>query len=675
MSMIAAFIFIVLLSITLVLLASVPWKGRIAIAAVFMLGILSGIIACRSLTGIYFEYLFPGSIVTGEVPVRVDALSAFFILIINFTFLTGAIYGLSYLKAYWAQAHNLALHSISFILCHASLISICVLQNSIAFLTAWEIMALSSFMLIIFEHNKRETLDAGINFLIQSHIGIMLLTLGFIGVGLKMNTYDFKAITLFTSFNPMLIGLALFMCFFTGFAIKAGFVPFHTWLPYAHPVAPAHISGVMSGVIIKIGIYGILRMVLLIKTDYLVVGSIILFVSVVSGIYGVMLAIIQHNLKRLLAYHSIENIGIIGMGIGLGCIGMGKANNILIFLGFAGALLHTLNHSLFKSLLFYGSGNVNQAVHSMDIEKMGGLGKLMPHTSLLFLVAAIAICGLSPFNGFVSEFMIYNGMFTGLHGSDKAMASFIVCCLFGLALIGGLAILCFTKAVGSVFLGSARHPFHSVPVEAGAGKLFPMYAIAFFIICIGLSPKIFITALSAPLALFAVTTVVKAAGDIKPVTDSFSMIGAGAAGLIILTGLIFFVRSRITLNKPTVLNDTWGCGYIAPSGKMQYSASSFIRSYRKLAEPVLSIRKKKKEIGEIFPKTGGQETKPYDKTEEWLIDYPLQLLKKFLNRFAFLQNGNLQFYILYGVVFISLILGFPLAWEHIKSLIHFLNKL
>ena len=453
MQIITAFILIIFLTILLIPFISVKWKGIVTVTAVIVIAVLSSIIAVKSLSGKQIEYLLPGSLVTGEIPVRVDALSGFFILVINFTILTGAFYGLQYMKAYRNQKANLSLHCISFILVQASLISICSLQNSIAFLIAWEIMALSSFMLVIFEHNKSDTLNAGINFLIQSHICIMFLMLGFIWVALKMNSFDFRAITAYSTSNSLLTGFALFFCFFIGFAIKAGFVPFHTWLPYAHPAAPSHVSGIMSGVIIKIGIYGILRMLLVIKSDYLLIGYVILFISILTGIYGVMLAIIQHNLKRLLAYHSIENIGIIGIGIGLGCIGIGKGNNVLTVLGFAGALLHTLNHSLFKSLLFYGAGNVYQATHTMDIEKLGGMGKPMSHTAFLFLIASLAICGLPPFNGFVSEFLIYNGMFTGLHGSDKALLSWIVCGLFGLALIGGLAMLCFTKAFGSVFFG------------------------------------------------------------------------------------------------------------------------------------------------------------------------------------------------------------------------------
>ncbi|MDP4265495.1 MAG: proton-conducting transporter membrane subunit [Bacteroidota bacterium] len=675
MAVIVALIIIVFLSITLIPLVSVQWKAIITMAAVSAIAILSSLIAFHALSGTGFETVFRGSWVTGVIPVRIDALSGWFILIINFTFITGAIYGMQYMKPYRSQKANLSVHCINYILLQAGLISICSLQNSIAFLVAWEIMAISSFLLIIFDHEKKKTLDAGINYLIQAHIAIMFLTLGFIWPALKMNSYDFRAISLFTTTDSLLTGFALFFCFFIGFAIKAGFVPFHTWLPYAHPAAPSHVSGIMSGVIIKIGIYGILRMLLLIKTDYLVIGYVILFISIISGIYGVMLAIIQHNLKRLLAYHSIENIGIIGMGIGLGCIGIGKGNTTLTILGFAGALLHSLNHSLFKSILFYGAGNVYQVTHTMDIEQLGGLGKQMPRTALLFLIAALAICGFPPFNGFISEFLVYNGMFTGLHDHDKTLLTSIVFGLFGLALIGGLASLCFTKAFGAVFLGRPRNISHRTVKEASFAKLLPMYAGVFMILAIGFFPKIFIAALSKSLDLF--TRKADPAGRLVflPVTETLSMIGICGAGFLALAVLIYILKRRVTMNKPIQVNTTWACGYIAPTIKMQYTASSFIRSYRKLAEPALSIHKKKKEITGVFPKTGGQETHPYDKVEEWFIDYPLSKLKIFLNRFIFLQNGNLQFYLLYGVVFITLVLCVPLAFEYIKSLFKFLNHL
>jgi hydrogenase-4 component B len=672
MQIVAAFILTIFFAIMLIPFISVKWKGIVTVTAVVVFAILSSAIAVQAMNGKQIEYLFRGSLATEEIPVRLDALSGFFILVINFTFLTGVFYGLHYMKAYRDQKSNLSLHWIAFVLLHASLISICALQNTIAFLIAWEIMALSSFIVIIFEHNKRSTIDAGINFLIQSHICIMFLMLGFIWVNLKTNSFDFSAIALYSTSNSLLTGFVLFFCFFFGFAIKAGIVPFHTWLPYAHPAAPSHISGIMSGVIIKIGIYGILRMLLLIKSDYVLIGYVILFFSIVTGVYGVMLAIVQHNLKRLLAYHSIENIGIIGIGIGLGCIGIGKENYVLTTLGFAGALLHTLNHSLFKSLLFYGAGNVYQATHTMDIERLGGIGKKMKHTAFLFLIASLAICGLPPFNGFVSEFFIYNGLFNGLQTPDKTLLSWIVFGLFGLSLIGGLAMLCFTKAFGTVFLGTSRNQFDHEPAEATNGTLVPMYAVVVLILAIGILPKIFVAAFSNTISLFAGKEV---STNHLPGNEALSMIGMCAAIFILLAGLVYFLRRKLTADKPVDTNATWGCGYVGSTEKMQYTASSFVRAYRKLAEPVLSIHKKKKDIEGIFPGKGLQETHPYDKAEKWFIDYPLRSLKNFFNRFTFLQNGNLQFYILYGLVFITLVLIIPFAIEYIKTLFQFLNKL
>jgi formate hydrogenlyase subunit 3/multisubunit Na+/H+ antiporter MnhD subunit len=388
---------------------SIKWRGIVAYLAVILNAILSSYIAINVLGGENYQFIFSGNAVTGEIPVRIDALSAWFILIINFTILTGGLYGIYYMREYLTMRNSITLHVTAFILLHTALLSLCGLQNSIVFLLTWEIMALSAFVLVIFEHNKVSTIKAGINFLIQSHVSIIFLLLGFVWVAAKTGSYDFLSISQFTHEHGNSVSLVLFIFLFIGFAIKAGFVPFHTWLPYAHPAAPAHVSGIMSGVLIKIGIYGILRVILLQNTNLEVIGYIIIAFSAISGIYGVMLAILQHNLKRLLAYHSIENIGIIGLGIGIGCVGLGTQNLIVASLGFAGALLHTLNHSLFKSQLFFSAGIVYQATHTVQIEKLGGLIKKMPQTAFLFLIAALAISGLPPFNGFISEFLIYSG--------------------------------------------------------------------------------------------------------------------------------------------------------------------------------------------------------------------------------------------------------------------------
>lgn len=656
---------------------NVRWKGLVSIATVTGSAAMSAIPAVQALGGHGLEYILPGTQVTGEIAVRVDALSGWFILLINFTILTGGFYGLQYMKAYREQAAGIGLHCVAYLLVQSMLTIICAVQNALVFLFAWEIMAVSAFLLVIFEHHKPETIRAGINYLIQSHIALVLLAAGFIWVAYRMNSYDFKAIGSFSAEFSGANSIALFLCFFAGFGLKAGFVPFHTWLPYAHPAAPSHVSGIMSGVLIKIGIYGILRMILLIETDYIAAGYFILLMGVISGIYGVMLAILQHNLKKLLAYHSIENIGIIGIGIGLGTIGLGMNNPVLATLGFSGGMLHVLNHSLFKSLLFFSAGNIYQATHSLNIEQFGGLIKKMPHTAVLFLVAALAICGLPPFNGFVSEFLIYSGLYHGLDNENLTPLFGIVASLLGLVAIGGLAILCFTKAFGIVFLGTPRHTFHDEPAEAKPGKLIPMYAVLAMIVAIGLFPGLFLQAMSAAVAAF----VAKMPGTPATAVVSHNTAGLAAnigwcaAGFIAMAGLVFLVRQRATRGKPKTIGSTWGCGYVGDTSRMQYSAGSFVRTYRKLAEPLFSIGRKKRPVEGIFPTDGWHETHPYDKLEEWLIDAPLKRLKRFIEKFQFLQNGNPQFYILYGVVFIALVMLLPLLTGGLRWLFEFLKQL
>lgn len=658
--------------ILLTILVKEQWKGIVTLFAVLINAGISSYIAIDVFNHNTYEEIFYGGYVFGEIPVRVDALSAWFILLMNFTALTGILYGRSYMQHYKNQTTNLTVHYVSYIIVHTAMIGIYCIQNSLAFLYIWELMTISSFLLIIFEYNKMEVIKAGINFLIQSHIGIVFLMVGFIWVRWYTNSYDFNAITQYTSSVSPAISFILFFCFFIGFSFKAGFVPFHTWLPYAHPAAPSHVSGMMSGVIIKLGIFGIMKMLLLIKGNYLIVGYVILAISVISGVYGVMLAIVQHNVKKLLAYHSIENIGIIGIGIGLGCIGLGINNSYLVFAGFAGALLHTLNHSLFKSLLFYSAGTVYQATHTMDIEHLGGLIKKMPQTATLFLIAALAISGLPPFNGFISEFLIYSGMFDGIYSSPLSTTLMIIVSVFGLVIIGGLAMLCFTKAFGIIFLGTERRPYtHSVK-EADFFKLFPKYLVIILIIAIGLIPQLFVSVLSKPVSLFKDEVIINFQRD--ETVSILQSISISVWVFILLTFFVFLIRKKFS-SKVVSVSSTWGCGYVAPSSKMQYTANSFVRSYRKLAKPLLMMNKKENELKGIFPNQIHYHTHPYDKMEVIFIDVPIRYLKGFIRWFQFLQSGNLQFYILYGIIFIILLIIIPFIVKTIGSVLNLLNQI
>jgi len=666
---------ILLSAIVVILFVNTKSKGIITLATVLVVAFISSFVGMRALLGKSYEIVLSGTFLFGKVPVVVDALSGWFIVLINFTFVTGAIYGFNYMKPYQNRKSEITLHCIAFLIAHFSMLVIASVQNGFIILLFWELMAISLFLLIIFDHHKSETIRAGLNYLVQSHISIVFLMLGFIYVAFKTGEYSFDAIIDFTSQQSVLAGTALFLCFFIGFGIKAGFVPFHTWLPYAHPAAPSHISGIMSGVAIKMGIYGILRMLLLIKTDYTTIGYIILIISMISGIYGVMLAIIQHDLKRLLAYHSIENIGIIGIGIGIGCIGLGSVNKWMAILGFSGAMLHTLNHSLFKSLLFYSSGNILQAAHTVSIERLGGLIKRMPQTALLFLIAAIAICGLPPLNGFISEFLIFGGLYNWLYSASLISLIAIIFSISGLVLIGGLAILCFTKAFSIVFLGNQREQLPENPSETGFWQLFPMYLTVALMITIGLFPSVFLNLLQKPVNLFTHHIVFNLNLIKVGAIDSLQTVNWLFFIFIMLVIALVFVRKFINARRKIESGTTWGCGYCQATSRQQYTANSFVRSYSKLVKPLLDIEKKEVEVSEVFPSPKKYETEPYDKIERLLIDKPLKLLNKISELFLFLQNGQLQRYILYGIVFITAVICVPLIIDKISTILHFLNNL
>lgn len=645
-------------SVMLTVLLPVRRKGWGTVAGIIMNAVLSSVPAFQCIAGESQSWTFYGGIIFQDITIKADPLSGWFLLVMNFSVLTSIFYGIQYLKPYKESSSKLAMHYVSFLLNHFAMISVFIVQNSLLFMCFWEIMAITAFIMVIFESHKMETLKAGINYLIQAHISIVFLMIGFIWVNFKTGSFDFDAITQYAATIKPALAFVLFMIFFIGFSFKAGFVPFHTWLPYAHPAAPAHVSGLMSGIIIKLGIFGILRMLLLIPENYLLVGTVILVVSVISGIYGVMLAILQHNLKRLLAYHSIENIGIIGIGIGIGAIGKGLGNPYLEFVGFAGALMHVLNHSLFKSLLFYAAGSVYRAVHILNVERLGGIIRKMPHTSLLFLVASVAICGLPPFNGFISEFLIYSGLFNALSlGNHLSFTILIILSIVGLVLIGGLALFCFTKAFGIAFLGIPRSQYPPDFEEMSSSMLAPKYAIAVLIVAIGLFPQLFVRGASNVVTMFS--------GQITEFYASefylaiLQKIGFASWIIVLFALVLFYVKKKISVRVPSGKGSTWGCGYSVASSRLQYTSGSFSRTYRNLVKPLFKISKTEGPSVSIVPGKANYETHVSDKIENMFVDIPLRYLRGFIGRFKFLQNGSVQFYILYGVVFIFIAIAIP----------------
>ena len=621
---------------------------------VLLVAVITTIPAVNALTGNDVDIVISKMIVFGNISFHIDSLTSWFILIINLTCINGAFYGIGYMKQYDQQKANLSMHWIFYLLFQSSMLWVCMIQNGLAFLIVWELMSISSFLLVIFEHQNKATLKAGINYLVQMHIGVLFLATAFIWVYYSEGSFEFSAIEKFFSSNP---NLWLFLLFFVGFGIKAGFIPLHSWLPQAHPAAPSHISGVMSGVIVKLGIYGIFRIILFLKQDYMVIGEIIIILSLLTGLYGILNAAVHRDFKKMLAYCTIENIGIIGIGIGLGLLGIGNGNTMLIVLGFTSALLHTLNHSLFKSLLFFSAGSVYQQTHTRDMEKLGGLVHSMPQTALFFLVGGMAIGGLPPFNGFVSEFLLYSGILVGIKSIGISYIALMIFSLAGLALIGGLSMLTFTKSFGTIFLGNPRTQLQHPPREVTFGMRLPQYFILTIMLSIGLFPRFYFSVVNGIVLRFIP---VASSGSIlipSSLLNIISSIGEFAMVFIIFIILIYVIRNRVSRKRAVSIELTWGCGYVASNARMQYSGKSFSKSLGKLLNFIILEKKKYKEIptNEIFPQERRHSSHYNDFFVTKIFNGIVDKLLYSLNYFQFIQNGKIQMYILYGIFFIVVI--------------------
>ena len=585
--------------------------------------------------------------------IEIDQLSAFFILVINFTVLTGLIYSKGYLQPYFNKKSKteIAWHYFNFIWLHISMLLVVMLRDALAFLIIWEIMSLTSFFLVIFETEKKETIKIGIKYLIQMHIGVVFLMLAFIWAYVQTGAeFSFDGLAVyFASHNPFI----LFLLFFIGFGIKAGFIPLHSWLPHAHPAAPSHVSGVMSGVMIKMGIYGILRILMYIHHDLFDIGIFILIISLASGLIGVSLAIVQHDVKKLLAYHSIENIGIIGIGIGLGVIGLAENIPVLAVLGFGGGILHILNHSLFKSLLFYTAGSVYTKTHTRNIEQLGGLIKKMPKTALFFLLGALAISGLPPFNGFISEFIIYSGMFKSLHTSGLSTDIIILFSFSGLAIIGGLAIFCFTKVFSIIFLGTPRSEKVEQASEVNTSMILPNFLIGFMIILIGFAPILFMQPLSQIISAFTGET-----SAIQQIIPTLNNISLSSGILIVIIGVVWLLRAWQQKKQIVSQKATWGCAYTGANPALhQYTATSYADNFVQLSSKLVHVKKDFKNFDEeeIFPNEREFETHSSDIFENTLITYPGDKIVVWLRKIAVFQTGKIQHYLLYALIFIFVI--------------------
>lgn len=610
-----------------------------------LVGLGGAILALLNRSRAVFQLAWPFPF--GPAECGVDPITAFFSLPILIVAACCSIYALDY----WPAQDNprtVGKLTLFFGLLVSAMLFVIMARSAGMFLLAWEIMALAAYFVLTTDDHKPEVRDAGTLYLICTHTGTLVLFAMFALLKGLSGAFTFPQAGALSAAAPL--SAAFFLLALLGFGFKAGIMPLHVWLPSAHANAPSHVSAIMSGVMLKIGIYGLVRTVSFFTGIPLWWGMLLLVLGIVSGVAGVLYALGQHDLKRLLAYHSIENIGIITMGIGTALIGVSTGSSLLVLLGMAGALLHVLNHATFKALLFLGAGSVIHAVDTREIDRMGGLLRPMPWTACAFLIGAVAICGLPPLNGFVSELLIYLGFFNGAVDHSGVAAIGLSLAAPALALIGGLAVACFVKVFGVVFLGMPRVPCAKAPHEAGRQMLIPMGILAGVCLVIGLAPVVVI-----PLLESAVTA------WLPPSSQTLSLHGVASLGWISVLGVVLVVvtllvtlwyRGRVK-KAHVATSATWGCGYLAPSSRMQYSASSLAGLLVGLFSGVLCVERHAPIISGYFP-AGSRFTSHVP--ESVLEHIYLPLLARAYEMFVpirRLQHGRINLYILY--TFITLV--------------------
>jgi len=625
----------------------------VASCAAALLGVASALGVLQS--GAAWGWEAPWSLPWATLSMGMDGLSAFFLAFILVLAVPAAAYGRGYMEHYGASNWSSASWAFFQILV-ASMALVVLARDGVPFLIAWEGMSVASFFLVIYDHKRPEVRSDALVYLVATHLGAAALAAMFGLWGRDAGSLAFAALQAAPP-GPK-VAWILFVLALVGFGSKAGLVPFHIWLPKAHPAAPSHVSALMSGVMIKMGVYGLMRILLMLGPPPAGWGYTLLAMGAVSAVGGVLYALAQHDIKRLLAYHSVENVGIIILGLGAGLLARTAGLQTLAIVALSGSLLHVLNHGLFKSLLFFSGGAAAQAAGTRDMERLGGLLRRMPVTGATFVVGAVAICALPPFNGFVSEWLIYSGLFGGaLHGAGSISAVLFVT-IPVLALVGGLALACFAKAFGVVFLGEPRSENAAACHESSPWMTAPMVATALGCAAVGLGAP-WVLRLVAPAARALAGVPGSAPWSTPEGTGPLVAVVLSGWALLALTGILLGVRHLLLRGRTVSEGPTWGCGYSAGTPRMQYTASSFaaplLAPLARLMRPSLHKRRPKG----LFPKSASFKSHYEDPADRSLYDPALHLLERLAGALRPLQHGHLQIYLLY----VLLTLVALIAWE------------
>ena len=540
----------------------------------------------------------------GLLTLRLDALGAFFLVWSLPMTLGGSVYAVGYLRQYFNSERHVGVHFALLNLTALAFVLVYTADHALVFLLGWEIAALAAWLLVIWHYSDQKVRFAGFNYLVSTHIGLIFLVAAFMILYTHSASWELGSFGRWLQANPGSQRNVVFLLLLTSFGLKSAFFPFHSWLPRAHAAAPAHVSALMSGVIHKAGLYALVRFILLMGRPDEWMGWCLIGFSLLSAVIGALYTVGQRDLKRLLGYSSTENVGIAGLGLGVGCLGLTWGQPVLVALGFAGGLLHVLNHAFFKCQLFYAAGAVYQATHTVDMEKLGGLARFMPLTTLSFLLGGVAIAALPPLNGFVSEFILYSGLFSGQPMGAWAQAA-LAAAGAGLAFVGAVSALSITRAFGVVFLGSPRDPQQARPAEVSAWMLAPTLAHAVGVVALGVAPVLGLGLVEGATRLaLALLPGAGAGADtalLQGVGSTLTRVGLVSAALAAAVALLWWLRARGG-PRAAAPQATWGCGYTAPNTRMQYSGSSFAWDFGRRFQGVLLMLRRQRAPEGYFPR-------------------------------------------------------------------------
>lgn len=602
---------------------------------------------------------------------RLDLLSGYFLVVVGLLALFVSIYSIGSVKAYIGHRSITSL-VVFYTVFLAGMLLVVLADDAFFFMIAWEMMAASSYFLVLFEDERIENRRAAFLYLVVAHAGAIAILLSFgVMAGLATGFTGFQSYTFDamrdTELPAGLATLAFLLAFF-GFAAKAGVIPLHVWLPEAHPVAPSNVSALMSGVMLKTAIYGIVRVVFDLIGDFpWWWGALVLVFGLVSAVMGVLYALMQHDLKRLLAYHSVENIGIILIGIGLAMIFTSFNMSLLAALALIAGLYHALNHAVFKGLLFMGAGAVLHATHERNMEEMGGLIRFMPWTAVLFLIGCISISALPPFNGFVSEWLTYQAFLLSPSLPSPLLNLLIPLGSALLALTSALAAACFVKAFGVTFLGHQRGHTHHRIQEAGWPMRIGMLLAALTCLGLGILPTFMIRWLD-PLAQDLVGGAIAASASglgwmwLTPIAAERASYSApiafvGILSVVIITYLLLHARPGAINRVPL-----WDCGFEKVTSRMQYTATSFSMPLRRIFGYLFSIKEHVKrqppDAHPAFPERLHYHLRVRDRFWMWMYQPVVDASFWLSRRIGRMQHGRIQLYLIYSFVTILVLLIF-----------------